>query len=77
MSADAYVKSLAQGQMKVQRRPNISGELQIIFEDPSISPIHITNDDVVDLMKYAGVTPFHIARSNVNRLRQRFLKIVL
>jgi hypothetical protein len=62
--------------MKVRRRKHISGEVMICFNDQNIAPIHLIDDQVVNVAE-RGVSVHAIQRSNIRTLiGQGFLEVV-
>jgi len=68
MSSDLFVQSIARKKLKIKRRRHVSGEVMICFRDPSISPINIVDNQVIELTALRGVTTYAIQRSNLRTL---------
>ena len=77
MSSDLYVQSIARGDLKVRRRKHVSGEVMVYFNDPNMAPIHITDNQVIDVGAH-GVDSYAIARSNIRTLiGMGYLEVVM
>jgi len=78
MSSELFTKSLARGRLSVRKRKQVSGELVIMFDDPSIQPLLINTFEPVCLTDHPGVTPHALQHCTVRTLLARnLLEVVL
>lgn len=58
----------AEKKVLVKKKQGTSGEIAIVFKDPTVKTIYIGHSGVVNLLSFRGVTVNHLRNSNIKDL---------